>query len=80
MSRRMFPEHYPYDSRFTMNGHPPCADMYYNGQYVMPPVSYSTACIPNNIPHCSTQYCTQPCPQTCPAPQVCSVNNSTTSI
>jgi hypothetical protein len=60
MSRRMFPEHYPYDPRFFTNNPPLCSDLYINGQYVMPP----------RIPPCTVP---QSCVTHCTVPQTCSV-------
>ena len=61
MSRRMFPEHYPYDPRFFSNNPPPCSDLYIDGQYAMPPRALCT--IPQT---CVIQNVT---PQNCPVPE-----------
>ena len=80
MSRRMFPEHYPYDARYFIPGPPPCSDVYYNGQYIMPPriqscpsvcsVSQSQSC-PVSCP--VPQFTSQSCPVPQSAPQTCAV-------
>ena len=57
MSRRMFPEHYPYDPRFFSNSPPPCSDLYVDGQYAMPPRALCT--IPQTcvVQHVAPQNC-----------------------
>jgi len=58
MSRRLFPENYPHDPNLRMNFQPPCADLYVNGHYVMPPSCPNPVSCPiSSVSH------------SCPAPQ-----------